>query len=57
MTKGLFSNQELNDFFLSLLARTGERTIPHFSSPTANVQFYVRKALNVTVDKKNRTVF
>lgn len=57
MTKGLFSNQELNDFFLSLLARTGERTIPHFSSPTANVQFYVRKALNVTVDKKNKTVF
>ena len=57
MTKGLFSNQELNDFFLSLLARTGERTIPHFSSPTANVQFYVRKALNVTIDKKNRTIF
>lgn len=57
ITTGLFSNRELNDFFLSLLARTGERTVPHFSSPTQSIQFYVRKALNVTVDKKNRTIF
>ena len=57
MTTGLFENSELNDFFLSLLARTGERTVPHFASPTQSVQFYKRKALNVTVDKKGRTIF
>lgn len=57
MTTSLFENTELNDFFLSLLARTGERTVPHFASPTQSIQFYKRKALNVTVDNKGRTIF
>lgn len=56
LTSNYFGDDELNAFFLTLLANNGDRTVPHFKSQTSLLQHYVRKALNIKVDEKGRTI-
>ena len=56
VTSNLFGDERLTDFFLSILARTGIRTVPRFDSEQTELDFYRRKALSVTMSKDGKPV-
>lgn len=56
VTSNLFGDERLTDFFLSILARTGIRTVPRFDSEQTELDFYRRKALSVTMSKDGKPI-
>lgn len=56
LTSNMFGDERLTDFFLTLLARTGIRTIPRFDSEQMELDFYRRKALSVTMSKDGKPI-